>query len=375
MSTLARSDISLISRWWWTVDRWSLAAVAALVVIGAVLILAASPPVAERIGLQAFHFAQRQFTFLFVGVMAMLAVSLLTPAGVRRLAVLVFAVSLLLTGATSLFGDEIKGASRWIFIGGFSLQPSEFLKPSFAVAAAWMFAAGRTDDRVPGDAIATGFFIIVMTLLIMQPDVGMSVVVFWVWGTQFFLVGLPIALVVLIVLLFLGGLGAAYLTFSHVRIRLDRFLDPAAEEGYQVSKALEAFHNGGFFGTGPGEGQVKLLLPDAHADFIFAVAGEEFGLIASLIMVALFAFVVLRGFFRVSRENDLFVLLAVAGLLSQFGFQAIINMSSTINLIPPKGTTLPFISYGGSSTLALALAMGMVLALTRRRPDVAGKSP
>jgi cell division protein FtsW len=369
MSTLARTDTSLLGHWWWTVDRWTLAAVVAIAAIGAVLTMAASPAVAERLGLDAFHFARRQFLFLPLALVVMFATSFLSRQGVRRLAVVCTAVALVLMVAVLLGGEATNGATRWLKWSGFSLQPSEFVKPSFAVIAAWMLAERRFDERFPGYRIATALFVVVVGLLLLQPDVGMTIVVAAVWGVQLFLAGLPMTVVVFIAALFLGGGIAAYFTFGHVAARVDRFLDPSAAGGYQVTRALEAFRNGGLTGRGPGEGQVKRVLPDAHADFIFAVAGEEFGLLLCLLVVALFTFVVLRGFARVLKGNDLFVLLAVGGLLVQFGLQAIINMASTINLMPPKGMTLPFVSYGGSSTLAVAYAMGMVLALTRQRSE------
>ncbi|MBT3307302.1 MAG: cell division protein FtsW, partial [Alphaproteobacteria bacterium] len=295
------------------------------------------------------------------------------PDNIRRLAVVTMGGAVVLMIATLFIGPEIKGATRWIPFGSFSLQPSEFVKPAFAVVAAWMFAEQRLDGNFPGYAIATGLFLFVIGLLVLQPDVGMSLVIAAVWSVQFFVVGLPLLLVMGLGFAFLAASVAAYFTFGHVQARVDRFLDPAGGESYQVSRALEAFFNGGWAGRGPGEGRVKEVLPDAHADFIFAVAGEEFGLVLCLILVALFAFVVLRGFSRVLKSGDLFVLLAVTGLLVQFGVQAIVNMASNTNLIPPKGMTLPFVSYGGSSTLALALGMGMVLALTREQPG-AGRS-
>jgi cell division protein FtsW len=368
MAGFSRTDTSLIARWWWTIDRWNLTALIAIAGIGAVMALAASPPVAERIGLDTFYFARRQFVFLVLALFIMFGVSLLSPRGVRRLAVACLAVSMILMVAVLFVGSEIKGASRWLYFGLFSLQPSEFVKPSFAVVAAWMFAQGRLDERFPGYAVATGLFAVIVGLLLLQPDVGMTMVIAAIWGVQFFLAGLPLIFVALAACVFIGGGVAAYFAFPHVQSRIDRFLDPAAGEGYQVMRGIEAFQNGGLFGRGPGEGRVKEVLPDAHADFIFAVTGEEFGLIACLIIVCLFAFVVFRGFSRVFKDNDLFVLLVVIGLLIQFGLQAIINMASAVHLIPPKGMTLPFISYGGSSTLALAYAMGMVLALTREQP-------
>ncbi|HIJ92267.1 MAG: putative lipid II flippase FtsW [Rhodospirillales bacterium] len=368
MSTFPRTDTSLIGRWWWTVDRWSLTALTAIALIGALMTLAASPPVAERLGLDTFHFVRRQFFFLLLASAVMLATSLLTSGGIRRLAAVVFAVTLVFMVAVLITGEEINGARRWLRLGALSIQPSEFIKPAFAVVAAWMFAKRRQDEHFPGDAITAGFFILVASCLLLQPDVGMSILVAAVWGAQLLLAGLPLTLVAVVALLFLSGAVAAYFTFTHVRIRVDSFLDPSAGDNYQVMRSLDAFHNGGLFGRGPGEGRIKEILPDAHADFIFAVTGEEFGLIVCLLLVGLFAFVVLRGFSRVFRDNDLFVLLVVAGLLVQFGLQAIINMASSLQLMPPKGMTLPFISYGGSSTLALAWGLGMVLALTRERP-------
>ncbi len=368
MSTFPRTDTSLIGRWWWTVDRWTLTALVAIALTGALMILAASPPVAERLGLDTFHFVRRQFLFLLLALAVMLATSLLTSGGVRRLAAVVFAATLVLMVAVLITGGEINGARRWLHLGVLSIQPSEFIKPGFAVFAAWMFAKRRRDEHFPGDAIAAGLFVLVISLLLLQPDVGMSIVVAAVWGAQLFLAGLPLTLVAMVALLFLSGAGAAYFTFTHVQARVDSFLDPSAGDNYQVMRSLDAFRNGGLFGRGPGEGRIKEILPEAHADFIFAVTGEEFGLMVCLLLVGLFAFVVLRGFSRVFRDNDLFVLLAVAGLLVQFGLQAIINMASSLQLMPPKGMTLPFISYGGSSTLALAWGMGMVLALTRERP-------
>jgi len=368
MSTFTRTDTSVVSRWWWTIDRLTLMSVVVIAALGAILVIAASPAVADRIGLEEFHFVRRHFVWLPMALLMMLGVSLLTPRGVRRLALFVFAGSLLAMVAVLFVGAETKGATRWLSLAGFSLQPSEFIKPSFAIVSAWMFSAQKLDEDVPGYAIAIFLFGLVVGLLLLQPDFGMSIVVSCVWAVQFFIAGLPLVLVGAIALLFiLGGFGA-YLSFSHVRMRIDRFLDPASGKGYQVEKSLDAFQNGGLFGRGPGEGHVKEVLPDAHTDFIMAVAGEEFGLLLCLVIVALFAFVVLRGFLRAFKDTDFFVMVAVAGLLTQFALQAIINIASTTNLIPPKGMTLPFISYGGSSTLALALGMGMVLALTRVRP-------
>jgi len=369
MTTWSRTDTSLIGRWWWTLDRWLFFAVFGLGLVGVILAFAASPPVADRIGLDTFYFARRQMVFITLAIGLMIMVSLLSLRGVRRLAALTTLGAISLMVVTLIVGVEIKGAVRWLQIGGVSLQASEFVKPGFAVVAAWLFAHRRLDDHFPGYILACGLCAIVVGLLLLQPDVGMSLLVFAIWAVQFFVAGMPLVFVAGLAFLVFGSSVGAYFVFDHVRIRVDRFLDPEAGLGYQVARSLDAFRNGGWAGRGPGEGRVKEGLPDAHSDFVFAVVGEEFGLIACFIVLALFVFIVLRGFSRVLKDQDLFVLLAVAGLLTQFGLQALINMASTVNLMPPKGMTLPFMSYGGSSTLALGLGLGMVLALTRLRPN------
>jgi cell division protein FtsW len=368
MSAFARTDTSLLGRWWWTVDRWTLFAIAGLIVFGGLLTLAASPAVASRIGLDGFHLARRQLVLLPVAAAIVIATSLASPRQVRRIAVIVFLASLALTALTLLAGSEIKGATRWISIAGVSLQPSEFLKPSFAVVAAWMFAAQRSSEsRIPGNAVAMALYALVVFLLVKQPDLGMTAVVTAMFFAQFFAAGLPIRWVTVLAALSIGALALAYSTFPHVSQRIDGFLDPTGADTYQVDRSLDAFRNGGLFGRGPGEGTVKGVLPDAHSDFVFAVAGEELGLLACLMIVGLFAFIVLRGFARLFQETNLFVLYAATGLLVQFGLQALINMGSSLHLIPTKGMTLPFLSYGGSSLLALAFGTGMLLAFTRRR--------
>ena len=367
MNVFARSDTSVLGRWWWTVDRWTLTAVGALIAFGVIMALAASPAVAERIGLDYFYFARRQLVYLPVALALMIGASLLSPTGVFRAAMITLTIFSLLVVATFVIGTEIKGARRWIGLGPISVQPSEFLKPAFAVVAAWLFASARTGDIKHGNLISIATFGTIVGLLLLQPDVGMSVVISVVWSAQFFLAGLPLYWAVLLIVGGAGALVAAYFTLHHVASRIDRFLDPSSGDSYQVDRSLEAFINGGLFGRGPGEGTVKEVLPDAHSDFVFAVAGEEFGLFVCLIIVGLFAFIVLRGFARALQETDLFILLATAGLLVQFGLQAVINMGSTLRLMPTKGMTLPFVSYGGSSLIAMGLCIGFLLALTRKR--------
>ncbi len=364
---VSRTDKSVVGRWWWTVDRWMLLALAMLIGVGCILALAASPAVAYRLNFDQYHFVERQIVFVALALGLMFSVSLLSPIWVRRTAALIFVASLVLTVLTLVFGPEVHGARRWLYLGGLSLQPSEFLKPSFAILTAWMFSEARQSADFPGERISIVVFAIAIIALLMQPDVGMALVVAAVWFAQYFVAGLSVVLVALLVFLGLAGGVAMYALFPHVRIRIDRFFDPGAGN-YQIDQAMDAFALGGLFGRGPGQGAVKSRLPDAHTDFVFAVAGEEFGLLVCLFIVGLFAFVVLRGFARLMAEENLFVMLAASGLLTQFGLQAVINMGVNLSLLPTKGMTLPFISYGGSSMLALGLGMGMLLALTRQRP-------
>lgn len=368
MMGFARNDTSVLGRWWWTVDRWTLAALICLMGLGAVLIMAVAPAAAHRIGgLDTFQLAERQLAFLALAVLVVVGVSLLEPRDLRRLSVAGLGAATALLALTLLVGPEIKGATRWLSVAGMSVQPSEFVKPFFAVAVAWLLAAEKDGHAIRGTRAALALWAVVVALLLLQPDVGQSFVISAILGIEMFVAGLPLIWVGLMVAGGALGLAGAYTALPHVAARIDGFLDPAAGDRYQIERSMDAFANGGLLGTGPGEGTVKTQLPDAHSDFIFAVAGEEFGLLACLAIVALFAFVVLRGFSRVLQDRNLFVLLACAGLLAQFGLQALINMASALHLMPTKGMTLPFISYGGSSSIGLALAMGMVLALTRRR--------
>jgi len=371
MMHFARNDTSILGNWWWTVDRWLLGAVVLLGALGLLLTTTASPPVAERINVDSFHFVKKQAIMLAPALFTIIGVSLLNLKQIRRLALVVFVGALVLMVAAILFGTEIKGATRWISLGGLTIQPSEFAKPAFAVLAGWILAARRMGEDVPGYAISAALCVLVVGLLALQPDIGQAFVVCSIWFTQLFIAGLSMSFVIFAVLGGLAALVAAYYVFPHVATRIDRFLDPQAHDSYQIDKAMEAFQSGGIMGRGPGEGIVKQSLPDGHADFIFAVAGEEFGLFACMFIVAIFVFVVVRGLSRLLQDNDMFVVLAATGLIVQFALQALVNMASTLSLIPTKGMTLPFISYGGSSLLALALGMGMLLALTRRRPEIA----
>lgn len=367
MSAFSRTDTSVLGRWWWTVDRWMLVAIGLLIGTGALLILAASPSVAERIGYDSFYFVRRHLMYLPLALAVLIGLSLMPPRWIRRFAVIGFSLAMLALVATFFVGAEVKGAQRWLNLGLLSLQPSEFVKPTFAILAAWLFAAHRTGEIPQGNWLSAVLFLFVTGLLALQPDVGMAFVVAAVWFAQFFMAGLALYWAVLLIGGGLAALIGAYFFLPHVTSRIDRFLDPASGDSYQIDRSMEAFSNGGLFGRGPGEGTIKEALPDAHSDFVFAVAGEEFGLIVCLLIVGLFAFVVLRGCVRLLPENSLFVLLAASGLIIQFGLQAVINMASSLHLMPTKGMTLPFISYGGSSLLAVSITIGMLLALTRKR--------
>jgi cell division protein FtsW len=374
MLKFSRRDTSVLGRWWWTVDRWSLGGLALIAVIGVLLSFAASPSVADRLGLGGFFFVKRHIIMILPAFGVMILSSLLMPRDVRRLAVVVYLMGLMLMVATVLTGPEVKGARRWISLGGFSLQASEFVKPVLAVITAWMMAEKLRNVKFPGLSLSFFFVILYSFLLILQPDFGMTIVTVMTWGCQLFIAGIPLFWMALVVGLSLVGALGAYFFLPHVTRRVDQFFDPSSgdpkQDLYQITQSLEAFKHGGLFGRGPGEGIVKKHIPDAHADFVFAVAGEEFGIIVCLLMVGLFGFIVIRSYLRVVNEQSLFVMLATSGIAFQFGMQSLVNMASTLHIIPTKGMTLPFVSYGGSSMLALGLGMGIVLALTRRRHGV-----
>ena len=368
---LSRAERSFFSDWWWTVDRWLLAGLCALMVLGVVFTMAGSPPVAERLGLPTFHFVNRHLLYLLPAAGIMAAVSLMTPRGVRRTALIIYIIGMVSVLAALQFGVEIKGARRWIF----GLQPSEFVKPCFVILAAWAFSEGARRRDVPGTAFALLLLPATIIPFMLQPDFGQTVLVSVVWGGLFFLAGLHWLWVAGI-----GGIGITGATFAykflpHVRVRIDKFLNagvdgPATNPGnsFQSDVAVDSFVQGGWFGKGPGEGTLKRILPDSHTDFIFAVTGEEFGVVAALVLMCIFAFIVMRGFTLAMRNEDPFCRFAAAGLIMLFGLQSAINMGVNLHLLPAKGMTLPFISYGGSSLLSLAIGMGFLIAVTRRRP-------
>lgn len=362
-----RRDTRWIGRWWMTVDRPAFFAMMALICIGIFLVAAGSPPVARRIGYSDFYFVGRHQMFLAIAVVVMVVISMMETQQVRRLAVIGFAAALLLLVLLPVIGYENKGSVRWMRFMGISLQPSEFMKPCFAVVLGWVFAARFEAANFPSYKLAAALYVVVAFLLVMQPDFGMAVTVTAMFGVQFFLAGMPFLWVFGMMIAGVGGVWLAYSTMPHVAERINRFLDPTSGDNYQVEKSLQAFKQGGWFGRGPGEGVVKQFIPDAHTDFIFSVAGEEFGLLACMLIISIFAFIVVRGFIRLGKDSDMFSTIAVGGLLTQFGVQAIVNMGVAVNLLPAKGMTLPFLSYGGSSLVAMGGGMGMMLALTKKK--------
>ena len=365
---------AFFGEWFRTLDRGLLWAILGIILCGIFLVFSASPAVAERVfrTKDSFYFVKKQLLFLVPSIGVMLGVSMLSPKHIRRISFLVFISFLFLMVCTLFFGAEIKGAKRWLNFPGMSIQPSEFIKPAFAVVCAWIFASGRLIKGFPGIPIAGFIYLFVISVLMLQPDFGMTITVSGIWGSQLFLAGISFWWIVILSVLGVCGVGAAYTLFPHIHSRIDRFLNPNTGDTFQIDKAISSLNNASWFGVGPGEGTVKSDLPDAHTDVILAVAAEEYGFLLSSVIVILFAYVVFRGFYLMSREKNLFNMLAVAGLLTQFGVQAFINMASTLNLIPTKGMTLPFISYGGSSLISLAFGFGIILSLTRRHPTQGG---
>ena len=368
---VSRAQRTPFGEWWWTVDQLTLAAIGALLIAGVVLSLAASPPVAGRLGLEPFYFVNRHILFLFPAIALMLGMSFLNGKQIRRIALVVFAISVIMVALTPYFGAEIKGARRWLVIAGINIQPSEFLKPSFVIIIAWLFGESARRPEMPANSMALGLLGLVVALLVLQPDFGQTMLVLLVWGALFFMAGMRIVWVFGLAMSAAVGLTGAYFTVPHVARRIQRFLDPASGDTFNIDIATESFMRGGWFGQGPGEGTVKRILPESHTDFVFAVAAEEFGVALCLVLVALFAFIVVRALLRALRNDDPFTRFAAAGLAMLFGVQSAINMSVNLHLIPAKGMTLPFISYGGSSILSLAYGMGMLLALTREYPRTA----
>ena len=367
MMLLARHSKSKISNWWWTVDKVTFVLTLILIFIGAMLVLSASPSAAHRDRLSdEFSFIKKQGVFIFMGLIFLVGISMQSLRTIRRIAVLGFLCALAGIGLTYVVGDATKGAARWIKFAGFSLQPSEFIKPMFIVVSAWLLDARKRTDDFPGMMLAVFLYAVTAASVLAQPDLGMTVLISFAFGVQIFLAGIPIWLVLGLVLVGATGIVSAYFLFAHVHDRIDRFLASEHEIGSQIQKSMDAFANGNLLGRGPGEGVIKMSLPDVHTDFIFSLAGEEYGVWLTSLIVIIFIVIVARTLSISMRDNNLFQMYAATGLAASLGGQAIVNMCSSLQLMPAKGMTLPFISYGGSSMWASCIAMGMLLAITRK---------
>ncbi|HUO12355.1 MAG TPA: putative lipid II flippase FtsW [Caulobacteraceae bacterium] len=366
----SRTDRSAFGLWWWTVDHWLLGATLALIGLGVLLCFGSSPAAASRLHIDfPFYFAVRQSLFAAAGIAVVLGVSILSPRMVRRSAFFLYLGSIALMVALVFLGHAAKGATRWVEIGGFTLQPSEFMKPALIVLVAWMFSEAQKGEGVPGVSIAFGLYVLAVALLLVEPDVGQTVLITIAFGAAFWMAGVPMTWVMVLGGTAVAGLTSTYFLFQHVQSRVDGFFShDKTGDLHQVARAGRAIAAGGLWGRGPGEGIMKREVPDMHTDFIYSASAEEYGLWFSLILIALFMFLTLRGLFKAMRLSDPFEQVAAAGLFVLVGMQAFINVAVNLDLIPTKGMTLPFISYGGSSMLAMALTMGMALALTRRRP-------
>lgn len=360
----------VLPRWWRTIDKWTAVCIFLLFGVGLLLGLAASPPLAAKNGFSAFHYVQRQAFFGSVALMVMVFISMMSPTMVRRLGVLGFIASFIALALLPVLGTDFgKGAVRWYSLGFASVQPSEFLKPGFVIVAAWLMAASQEINGPPGKMMSFGLLIVIVGFLAMQPDFGQAALVLFGWGVMYFVAGAPFTLLIgMAALVVLGG-SFAYNNSEHFARRIDGFLNPEIDPTTQMGYATNAIREGGFFGVGVGEGQVKWSLPDAHTDFIIAVAAEEYGLALVLFIIFLFLFITVRSLMRLMRERDPFTRLAGTGLACMFGIQAFVNMGVAVRLLPAKGMTLPFVSYGGSSLVAGGIALGMLLALTRSRPQ------
>ena len=372
-----RTDRSRMGVWWWTVDRWLLGATAFLIIAGVLLSFTSSPAEAARLHIaDPFHFAIRQSVFGLGAAAVAMSVSMLSARGVRRWALIIYGVTILMMMALPVIGHSAKGAARWIEFSGFSLQPSEFMKPALIVLCGWMFAEGQKGEGVPGVSIAFALYGLSVFLLLIEPDVGQTILITIAFGAAFFMAGVPIRWILGLGGAAFAGIVGIYFTFQHVATRVHSFLGKNGEEGgHQVDKALEAIRAGGLFGKGPGEGVFKRSVPDGFTDFIYALAAEEYGLVFSLTLISVLGFLVIRGLYKSMRLQDAYEQVAAAALFVLVGQQAFINIAVNLKMIPTKGMTLPFISYGGSSMLAMGLTLGFAMALTRRRPGAYSSPP
>ena len=359
---ITRSDRSNIALWWWTIDRYLLTGFFILILIGIFLVMASSQHLTQSLNLSSHHFTLRHILFGTLSIPIIISFSILNQRQIKIISILGMVISILLIFSTVIDGDKIKGAQRWLYIGNISFQPSEVCKPFFIIFNAWVLSLWAEKKDFPGWIWSITSISIISALLLLQPDLGMTILFIFTWGFQLFITGIPLIIIIFLIISFPIFMIISYHNFDHVKIRIDSFIEGTT---YQVSKSLQSFEAGGLLGKGPGEGLYKKSLPDAHSDFVFAVAAEEYGAIICSFVIIIYASIILRTLFYTIRNDNLFLILAVAGLAFQFGFQSLIHMASNTDLIPTKGMTLPFLSYGGSSILASAIIAGMLLGLTR----------
>jgi cell division protein FtsW len=370
MIKINRRGNNSLRKWYWSIDSILFFLIITIILIGILLITTASPPVAERLKLNSFYFVHRQFLFLFTSVIIIISLSLISERNLRKISLIGLISSILLMIIVLFVGEEVKGAKRWINLLGLSIQPSEIAKPFFIFFVGLFLSEKYNRDNFPGFTLASGLQVVICALLILQPDFGMLITYTIVTAGQLFLAGLSIWWITFVMFIAIITGFCAYTMLPHVARRIDNFINPEASENYQIEKSLESYVNGGLFGRGPGEGTVKSHLPDSHTDFIFAVAGEEFGaIVVSIILLILLSFIV-KGFIRIFREQDLFKIYVCGGILILFSLQSIFNIGVTLHLLPTKGMTLPFISYGGSSSISFAICFGVFLNLTRKNHNL-----
>ena len=360
---ITRSDRSYIALWWWNIDRLLLTSFLILILFGIFLVMASSQHLAESLNISSHHFTLRHIFFGILSVPIIIFFSILSERQTKIICIVGFLISMCLLFFILIEGEKIKGAQRWLYIGNFSFQPSEVCKPFFVVFNAWILSLWIQKTNFPGWIWSIGSIVLVSIFLLLQPDVGMTIVMIFTWGFQLFITGIPLIIIISLILAFPIFLILAYNHFDHVKLRIDSFVEGKT---HQISKSLQSFESGGFWGKGPGEGFYKKSLPDAHSDFVFAVAAEEYGVLLCCLIIIIYGIIVLRSFLLTFKNTNLFFILSVSGLAFQFGFQSLIHMASNTDLIPTKGMTLPFLSYGGSSILASAITAGILLSLTRK---------
>ena len=360
---ISRSDNSNIALWWWTIDRFLLTLFSILIIVGIFLVMASSQHLAQSFNIFSHYFTLRHILFVIISLPIIFLFSLLNEKQTKAISIIGLIITIFLLLIILIHGSEIKGAKRWIYFSGFSFQPSELCKPFYVIVNAWFLTLWIEGKNFPGWAWSIVSLILISSLLLIQPDVGMTIVIILTWCFQLFITGIPLIIIICLTLAVPLFVILTYHNFDHVKIRIDGFLEGTT---YQVSKSLQSFESGGFWGTGPGEGFYKKFLPDAHSDFVFAVAAEEYGILICLIIILIYSLVVYRAFSLSFINKSLFFIIAVSGLAFQFGIQTLIHMASNTNLIPTKGMTLPFLSYGGSSMISSAITVGILLSLTRK---------